>query len=330
MVYGDALTKAGRLIEIQTMFARQPYRTRTTAEIAERLGVHPRTVRKYLTELSSSGRLPVYASGTGWRLVEGARIPIPPVRFELEEATAVYIAVRRLTRRSGEPGGALRGAIGKLASVVPRELETAFERLAGRIDGAGSRHAATFRDLAYGWATGRTVEVRYRPRTGAGERQGLFEPYLLEPSVVGAALYAVGRFDPPGGLRVLRLERIAESRVTERPFTPPPVEALLDRVERSWGVWIADDEPVTVRLRFAPHAAGLVQETRWHPSQTLAEAPDGSLELGLTVTSATELVPWILGWGAACTVLEPAGLRETIHREHAEAARRYATSGTSS
>ncbi len=259
MVFGDALTKAGRLVEIQLLFARQPSRTWRTREIAERLDVHQRTVRKYLTELSASGRLPIYKSGHGWRLVDGARIPIPPVRFELEEATALYVAVRRLARRSPEPGSALRGAISKLGAVIPQELAPAFDRLAERAGAEDGRLARAFHDMAYGWATSRTLRLRYRPRTGETEIEGTFEPYLLEPSVVGSALYALGRLDPPGRLRVLRLDRILESEVTGQTFSPPPAEELLDRVERSWGVWIADEEPVTVRLRFDGHGATLVQ-----------------------------------------------------------------------
>ena len=59
MVFADALTKAGRLVEMQRMFATRPNRGFRTAKIAERLGIAPRTVRKYITEMSASGRLPV-------------------------------------------------------------------------------------------------------------------------------------------------------------------------------------------------------------------------------------------------------------------------------
>jgi DNA-binding NarL/FixJ family response regulator len=51
IVFADTLTKAGRLVQMQRMFATRPNRGFRTAEIAERLGIAPRTVRKYITWL---------------------------------------------------------------------------------------------------------------------------------------------------------------------------------------------------------------------------------------------------------------------------------------
>ncbi len=323
MVFADSLTKAGKLLEIQRMFARQPSRVRTTREISEHLDIPRRTVRKYLNELAGSGQLPIYRDRNGWRLMEGASLRTPPVRFELEEATALYVAARRLARRSGEPGPALRGAVAKLSDVVPEELSPAFERLANRTTSGDTKAARIFRDLAYGWATSRVVRLRYRPRTRPEEREAAFRPYLLEPAAVGSALYAIGLMEPPGELRVLRLERITFSVLTGLTFNPPPVDDLLERIERSWSVWLADEDPVEVRLHFAPAASALVRETRWHPSQQLKPADDGGVELSLTVASTTELVPWILGWGPNCQVLAPSDLRKRIATELRSAATMY-------
>ena len=324
MPFGDALTKAGRLREIERMFTRQPSRGRTVREIAEHLDIPQRTVRKYLNELAGPGGLPIYRDERHhWRLMDGARLRMTPVRFELEEATALYVAARRTARHSSEPGPALRGAVAKLSSVVPEELTPAFERLANRTVTGDAGAAQVFRDLAYGWATSRVVQVRYRPRTHPGDREGAFRPYLLEPAAVGSALYAVGRLDPPGELRVLRLERIVHSQLTSATFVPPAVEDLLERIERSWSVWLADDDPVEVRLCFAPPVVDRVRETRWHPSQHLEETTDGGVELRLAIASTTELVPWILGWGPNCRVLAPDDLRRRIADELRNAARLY-------
>ena len=52
MVFGDSLTKAGRLVELQRTFWSKPEKLWTTDGLAEKLDVAPRTVRKYLRELS--------------------------------------------------------------------------------------------------------------------------------------------------------------------------------------------------------------------------------------------------------------------------------------
>ncbi len=323
MVYGNALTKAERLLELLHLFATNPSRSFSTREISEKLAIPERTVRKYINELSAGGKLPVYNERGRWRLVEGARIMTPPVQFQLEEATALYVAARQLVRRAAEPARAVGGALEKLAGVVPAELSPAFGRLAARAGGAEDHRAKAFRDLAYGWATSRVVRLTYRPRNSP-ERRVAFRPYLLEPSVVGSALYAVGFMEPPGEIRVLRIDRIVASTLTRIGFEPPDVEQLLERVERSWGVWLTDDDPVEVRLLFGREVAERVRETRWHPSQVLADRPDGSVELALTVTSSVDILPWVLGWGGHCEVLGPQEFRSQVAAELRRGARRYA------
>ncbi len=323
MVFGDSMTKAQRLLNVLHLFATNPSRSFSTTEVSERLGIPERTVRKYINELSGSGKLPVYNERGRWHLMEGAQILTPPVQFRLEEATALYVAARQMVRRAAEPARAVGGALDTLARVVPAELRPAFERLAARPSDPENRRAEAFRHLAYGWATSRVVQLTYRPRTSEGTRQVAYRPYLLEPSVVGSALYAVGLMEPPGEVRVLRLDRIVSSMLTKIQFTSPDVEELLERVERSWGVWLTDDEPVTVRLSFGAEVAERVRETRWHPSQALSGRPDGGVELELTVTSTTDILPWVLGWGGHCEVLEPAEFRREVAEELRRGARRY-------
>ena len=64
-------------------------------------------LRKYITELSATGRLPVFRQGRGWRLADNARLEIPPVRFHLEEAAALCAEVRDLLQQAyPEPAAA--------------------------------------------------------------------------------------------------------------------------------------------------------------------------------------------------------------------------------
>lgn len=213
MVFANSMTKAGRLVELQLLFARSPNRGRRTADLARQLGIPERTVRAYLAELSRTGRLPIYRDGREWRLAPDARFEVPPVRFALEEAAAVYLAARLLVRHSDEPNAAVRNAIHRLASVVPESLATFMEHLAEWVPaGTEDRFAETFRVLAYGWALRRTLELTYHPRN-RDPFDCRFDPYLIEPSVRGLSFYAIGRAEPPGALRVFKLERMCRASV---------------------------------------------------------------------------------------------------------------------
>ncbi len=325
LVFGDSLTKAGRLVELQLMFWRNPGTALSTARLADRLDVAPRTVRKYLTELSAAGRLPIYRDGRGWRLMDEARLEVAPVRFVLEEAAALFLAVRLLERHADEPNAAVAGAVAKLGAAVPKELRPAFDHLISRTDVVSKEDpfSAVFRTMAYGWALQREVEIEYKPRTTRRGVAGTLKPYLLEPSAVGSAIYSIGFLDPPGEMRVLKLERITEARLTETTFDAPPVSELIQRLDQSWGVWLSDEEPVEVCLLFSAEIAQRVRETRWHPSQRLKGQADGRLQMQVTVSATLELVPWILGWGRHVEVVSPDDLRALVAREHTQAAARY-------
>ena len=325
MVFADAMTKAARLVELQCLFARSPHRRWTTRELAARLGIAERTVRVYLVELSASGKLPVVSDRRGWRLVEGARIQLGPVSFQLEEAAAVYLAARLLLRHSDEPNPAVREAIRRLSVVVPEDLGRFMDRLVQRAGGEGGHpFADVFRAMAYGWATRRWLDVEYQGANRDTATRYRFAPYLLEPASREPSVYAIGLAEPPGAVRVFKLERVRKATLTTDTFDAPPHDDLLARLDQAWEVWLSDEGGTEVRLRFTAAAARQVSEARWHPSQRIEPLADGAVELRLVVASTVELTPWILGWGADCEVIEPSQLRDQVAKAHASAATLYA------
>jgi predicted DNA-binding transcriptional regulator YafY len=184
-----------------------------------------------------------------------------------------------------------------------------------------------FKIVAYGWALNRVVRLRHVPRSTGHEEVGELRPYLLEPSAIGSAIYAIGRVDPPGDVRVVKLERVVAAELTLATFVPPSLDELVARLDRAWGVWLSDEAATTVELQFGAEVASRVRETRWHPSQRIADAADGGLLMTVDVTSTVEMVPWILGWGRHCEVLAPANLRRQIGAELADAAGVYGLVG---
>jgi len=58
-----------------------------------------------------------------------------------------------------------------------------------------------------------------------------------------------------------------------------------------------DKKTKKVTLRFAPSATRCIQETVWHPSQSLAVLPGGGCLLRLEIVQPEEMIYWIRGWG---------------------------------
>jgi predicted DNA-binding transcriptional regulator YafY len=81
---------------------------------------------------------------------------------------------------------------------------------------------------------------------------------------------------------------------------------------------------VEVALRFSPVVGARVRETRWHPSERVEPAGDGSLTWRARVSGTLEIRSWILGWGADVEVVEPVELREEIAGILRQAVENYA------
>ena len=319
----DAAAQMQRLLELQMLFWRAPGRGLRTSEIATHLGVTERTARNYLDELSVSGRLPVYRDGWEWRLVEGARMELLPVRLDLEEAAQLYLAARLLARHMDESTASIRAALSKLIAAMPETLSGHLERLVEDLPRqANPRYASVLRAIVYGWATRRTVDLSYHPLRLQPYR-ARFCPYLLEPSAIGYTVYAIGHSDPPGALRTYKMERILEAELTDDPFDLPGDFDGIALLRQAWGVMYGK-RPQTVRLRFAPGiAARRVVETTWHPTQQHRSLADGSVEWSAEVGDWLEMLPWIRGWGSRVEVLEPEELREELAGEARKLAESY-------
>jgi predicted DNA-binding transcriptional regulator YafY len=91
-------------------------------------------------------------------------------------------------------------------------------------------------------------------------------------------------------------------------------------LKHSFGIVVSNEKPEDVVLEFDAKVGERVKETLWHADQRIEVLPGGGVRLVLPLNSTLEIAPWILSWGPYVTVIEPAGLRESI----ADTARRMA------
>ena len=110
--------------------------------------------------------------------------------------------------------------------------------------------------------------------------------------------------------------------MTDEPFEIPHDFDGQKRLRDSWIV--TDEEPVEVRLLFHDGpAARRARESRWHGSQQEIQRQDGKLELRFTVAGLLEILSWVLGWGDAVEILQPAELRSQVASIARNMAARY-------
>jgi predicted DNA-binding transcriptional regulator YafY len=256
----------------------QAYRRLSGTELARRLEVAPRTVRRYVSMLQDMG-IPVDAETGrhgGYRLRPGYRLP--PLMLTDDEALAVVLGLLA-GRRLGviAATSAAEGALAKLDRVLPDALRGRVRAAQQAVELSLSRAAVGQRVdagllLVLGGATHdrRGVRISYRARGGQATERAL-DPY----GVVFEAgrWYLVGWDHLRQAERTFRLDRVQDVRVTDRTFSRPEDFDTVARVQRSIATapW-----PWTVEalLALAPAAA----RERVAPTiGTLEERPDGVL-----------------------------------------------------
>lgn len=319
----DALTKTDRMMQLQLLLRRKPDGVRTS-EVARLLDVSERTARRYMDQLTASGLLPAYRDKWTWKLVEGARFDLLPVRLDLDEAMALYLAARLLSAHSDKHNPHAVSAMNKLASAMPQAIGEHIVRTA-EATARRREHPVYLRvleTLTLAWAERRQVRMLYATPHAEEVTERVFDPYFIEPSAVGYSCYAIGYDRLRGGIREFKVERIARADLLE---TTCEIRKGFDPyafLANAWGV-MGGEEVTEVKLRFTARVAFRIRESDWPGVVGVEEHPDGTCTMTLRVNHAVEMMPWIRGWGPDCEVLEPEDLRQQIAEEMKAAAAVY-------
>jgi proteasome accessory factor B len=281
-------------------------------------------VYRDLEAMQLDAELPIWQDKGRWGLESGAFLP--PLALTLPEATTFFLAARVLAKATDEHDPELLSAFVKLAEILPPVLA---EHLHATVDAYAStprndRFTRVLRVLTKGWAERRVVMIDYGPGVydpGKAARQTRVRPFALEPSAHTRALYLIGYDEARRARRTFKVERILDASLTPETFEGRTSDIARDLLA-AWDV-VSDEPSVRVVVRFATDVAARVAETRWHPSQDVDLAPDGTLTWTATVSGVLEVRSWILGWGGAAEVLEPVELRAWVADELARGAARY-------
>jgi predicted DNA-binding transcriptional regulator YafY len=235
----------------------------TGRELAERLGVDVRTVRRYVAALHELG-VPVEGErgpAGGYRLRPGYKLP--PLMFTDDEATAVVfglVAARRLGVQTADE------ALAKVHRVLPAALRARVEALEATLGftraGAEAVPPGNETVLRLSEAAQRRRRVRARYTSWRGEEsERELSPYGL---VVHAGRWYLAAHDHGRGeLRTFRVDRMREAALGP-PTDPPPdgfdavdhVSRSLARVPWTWEVEVVLETSLDEAARRIPPTLG--------------------------------------------------------------------------
>jgi predicted DNA-binding transcriptional regulator YafY len=194
------------------------------AELARRLEVDGRTVRRYISMLEDIG-IPIIAErgcDGAYRLVSGFKLP--PMMFTDDEALALSVgllAARGLGLAHAAP--AVASAQAKLERVMPAKLKQRVRAVDETVTLESSRAVTPLDNEALVQLSGAAqarlrVRMHYRSPRGA-ETERAFDPYGLAHR--SGRWYAVGMCHLRKGVRSFRLDRVRAVQLLEETFTRP-------------------------------------------------------------------------------------------------------------
>lgn len=304
---------AARLLRLLSLLQTRP--GWTSHQLAEKMAVTTRTIRRDVTRLRDLG-YPVDAeSGPNGGYTIRAGASLPPLLLDDDEAVAVAVGLRGAA--AGAVDGiedAALGALTKLEAVLPTRLRHSVEALHGATTNFTTAlpHVSPVVLVTLARACRGSERVRFDYTDNAGtQSERTVEPYRLVHT--GRRWYLVARDVRRDDWRTFRVDRISGPEAMGHRFTlvdpPDPVEL----VSRGTAVAVYKhtavvelDAPLDRAARFIP------------PSTGVLEPIDGSTTL---LTIGADDLRWFVmvlaGLPMRASVRSPVELRRLLH-DHAE------------
>ena len=282
------------------------------ADVARAVGMTPEELKASVPALSLIGKPPFSPDDLVDISIEGDRIYVEldqslgrPLRLTQQEWLALAIALRALAASgAGDTAETARAILDKLKGLGDGGAAELERRFAIEAEDP-AQVAEKFRVLEAALREQRAVEIVYYTASRDELSARTLQPYALIHFV--GSWYAVGHDSRRGEVRIFKVERIREARLTDERFAPP---AGFDAQKYARGRMAAADSAGVARVRFRPPAARLVAED--HPPERVQRLDDGSLELKLDYAHPEWVAGWVLSFGDAAEVLEPDEVRAAV------------------
>ncbi len=285
---------------------------RTVGDLAARLGVEERTVRRYAEHLADLG-IPIQAQRGrygGYRLSPGYRLP--PLMLTDDEAVVVVLGLMAAERAglATTEHAATASALAKVSRVLPRALSQRLDDLLSTaqfttpVRASAPAVADTLLGLASAAQARRTVVIEYTTWDGQESQRDLDVYGLVSHS---GRWYVTGHDHGRDGLRTFRLDRIASVKPGDGSYVVPAnFDAEAQVVSGIAAVRWSHEVSVVLRTSLAD------AEVRLPPSVgRLSEHVDGVL-LQTRAEHLDGMACMLAGLGWDFEVVTPDALRDEV------------------
>ena len=290
-------------------------------EIVSKYGIGRSTAHKYIRLIEDMG-VPIYTEGQKYHVSEDYFVNL---KLTAEESEFLFLALERSLTSYTAPSQIVRSLISKLSRKLHPHLSGELQERIRR-EQSSLETARIFTTLVQAKNQRRVALIDYYPLNRKETSSWYIRPYRFVSNPISDGFYLLcdGCRDSDEFLSLsLKLDRIADVKLTEERFDNIDLARFQSHFGQAWGVWSSEREPVPVQLRFEPRHYDRLLESQWHPTQSIRVDADGYVIYSVKVSEPEEMVPWIRSWGSGAVVEEPDHLRLRLIRSLMRQVRHY-------
>ena len=234
-----------------------------------------------------------------------------PLRLTVDEALALVVALRALAET---PGLVERDALDRALAKVERVAGAAAQP-AGRIEVAVEGEERVLPVVEQALRERRRLHLRYHVPGRDETTQREVDP--MRVALAEGRTYLEAWCRAAEGVRLFRLDRVADVRLLEAPAEPPPQAQSRDL---SQGVFQPAPDDTLVVLALEPAAHWVADH---HPCERVEDGPDGTIVAHLRTPDLRWVRRLVLRLGAAARVVAPPELAEAVREDARQALAAY-------
>jgi predicted DNA-binding transcriptional regulator YafY len=251
---------------------------------------------------------------------------LPALSLSEGDLLGMLVASRALEQYQGTPvAKELKAVFARISELMPEKIsirpELAFTRFTFTAPPSKPVDERIWVTIVRGLQDQRRVRIKYQSVDSPQPKDRSLSPYHI--ANLQGEWYVFGPTSDHEEVRQYSMARISSAKLEETPFEVAKGFDAKKLLGHTFGRFVMDANPQTVRVLFDKEIAPWVLEREWHHTQKVKTRRDGGVELSLEVGGLYEVQRWVLAWGRHAQVLEPLELAARVKEEVLAMAGRY-------
>jgi predicted DNA-binding transcriptional regulator YafY len=194
----------------------------TAQQIAEKCKVTVRTAFRDLKTIDNELDIKLTDDNGKWKLLKGQ--PLPPVRFNYEEAIIMFLALRLLLNFTNIHIPEAISIFSKLISVLPGPLNNQINSISKSFKKSNklNKHSSIIMaSLSLAWREGRKMKIQYLNTDDSSTEEMIVEPYIVHSFTPDQDHFLIARDINTDEVRIFEMNRIHKIQVLDEHYVIP-------------------------------------------------------------------------------------------------------------